>query len=343
MRKIAKIILLSLVIISALTGCEKEEDTEVNDTSLIIVNSRGGMYAIVSPTTGAVRSEIAPDVVHVTNLALGYQSQKAVITSKPPTGLGVKVIYTCDRETGDNLLKVTSEEDWDVLFIDVAQTGPKIVFSAQNVNLLSDDNIHKINEDGTGYMRLSYPDEGIDCPSRNVSLKLVAAYDPSWSPNGSKIAFDGHSREVVDNHSHNSIIIMDSDGGNKQIIWDVAVDETHCKDICWTQDGQFLIFLVAEGTGFNVKVLNVNSKEIIDITSHLVVNGLHTTDLWTSPNENKIVFNKYEPGGGDLYEIDFAITGDQFEIVGTYKELAVYQTGVGIAYGAPDWQLWDGY
>ena len=135
---------------------------------------------------------------------------------------------------------------------------------------------------------------------------------------------------------------MDADGGNKQVLYDVPMEYSHYKDICWTQDGKFLIFLVTEGTDVKVKALNVNSKNIVDITSHLSVEGLHTESLWTSPNENKIIFNKYEPGGGDLYVIDFTVSdNDQFQIAGSYRMLASYQDN-NLHFGTPDWQLWNG-
>lgn len=334
---------ISLILLTLLvfTHCETTEDPEpeVVDNSLIIANSNGNKYVIVSPSTGIARAEVEPAVNSLQKVALGYQSQKAVITSKEPSGGAMKVIYTCDRESGANLFQVTSEQDWDVMFIDASQTSSKIVFSAQNANQLSDDNIHKINEDGSGYQRLSSPNEVVDC--YGVSCKIWSAYDPSWSPDGNKIAFDLHLREVVELHPHNSIAIMDTDGSNKQVLFDVNVEETHYHDICWTRDGQFLIFLHGLANETKVKVLHISSKTIFDITNNLMVEGLHPTDLWTSPTENKIYFNKYEPGGGDLYQISYKIEGDQFIIDGSYSMLAEVVTG-SPAYGEPYSQKWNG-
>lgn len=330
------IIVLGIIVF---TQCDKKEDPVPDDNSLIIAEASTSKYLIVSPSTGTIRAQVEPNVISINQLALGYQSQKAIITSKEPGGSAIKVIFTCDRETGDNLFQVTSEADWDVMFIDVAQTGPQIVFSAQNANLLSDDNIHKINENGTGYTRLSSPDEAVDC--FGIACKIFAAYDPAWSPDASKIAFDIHLREVVELHPHNSICIMNADGSNKQVLFDVSVEETHYHDICFTQDGQFLVFLHGLANDTRVKVLNIDTKNVVDITDHFIVGGLHPTSIWTSPNENKIIFNKYEPGGGDLYVIDFTVNGDQFQIEGVYRTLAAYQDN-NLHLGVPDWQLWNG-
>ena len=340
----SKLFSISLIILAVMvfTQCDKTEDPEpeIADNSLIIAQSNGYKYVIVSPSTGTARAEIEPATKSLHQVALGYQSQKALLTSKEPGGSGIKVIYSCDRETGNNLFQVTSENEWDVMFIDGSPVGPQIVFSAQNVNQLSDDNIHKIDMDGSGYMRLSSPDENISV--LGIACKLFAAYDPAWSPDGSKIAFDLHSREVVELHPHNSICIMNADGSNKEVLFDVNVEETHYQDICWTRDGKFLLFLHgAAGNDAKVKVININTKTVFDITNQMIVEGLHPTNIWTSPTENKIYFNKYEPGGGDLYQISYKDEGDQFEIDGTYSMLSEVVSG-GPAFGAPNCQKWDG-
>lgn len=308
------------------------------DNSLIIAQSTISSYVIVSPNTGEIVANVQPNVIAIDNLSLGYYSQKAIITSKEPDGSFIKAIFTCDRETGDNLFQITSEQDWDVMFVDVAQTAPQIVFGAQNVRLLSDDNIHRINEDGSGYMRLSSPDEAVNC--LGVSCFIFAAYDPAWSPDASKIAFDIHLREVGELHPHNSICIMDANGDNKLVLYDNPVEEQHYHDLCFTQDGQFILFLEGQANETEVKVLHINSKTVVDITNHFLVEGLHPTDIWTSPNDDKIIFNKYEPGGGDLYVIEYSADFDQFQIDGSYKMLSSHAE-LNEYFGAPDWQLWD--
>jgi len=308
------------------------------DNSLIIAFSTTSSYVIVSPNTGDVVVKVQPDVIAINQLALGYNSQKAIVTSKEPGGSAIKAIFTCDRETGNNLFQVTSEQDWDVMFVDGSPTDPQIVFSAQNARLLSDDNIHKINEDGTGYMRLSSPDEAVDC--LGISCYIFAAYDPVWSPDAAKIAFDIHLREVGELHPHNSICIMDADGNNKQVLYDNPVEEQHYSDLCFTQDGQFIVFLEGQANETQAKVLHISSKTVVDITNYLLVEGLHPTDIWTSPKEDKIIFNKYEPGGGDLYRIDYTVNGDQFQINGNYEMLSS-NAEHNEYFGAPDWQLWD--
>lgn len=342
MRKYVSFLFMTLIASSILVSCQKDEEdqetTEILDNSLIITRSTVSEYVIVSPSTGIVLAKVQPNVIGLENWVLGYMSQKAVITSKEPGGSFVKVIYTCGRTTGDNLFQVTSEDDFDVMQMDVSLVGPNIVFAAQEVGNESNDQIHRINEDGTGYQQLTFKDEGIVCPGR-VATKMVFAYMPCWSPDGTKIAFNGKLREIDTNHPHDAVIIMDADGSNKQVLFSVPMEEADYKDICWTHDGKFLVFLMNEGNDVKVKVLNVDTQAIIDISSHMTVNGLHTTNLWTSPNSNRIAFNKYEPGGGDLYVIGYTVTDtDQFVIEGAYTILASHNA-TGLHFGKPNWQI----
>ena len=344
MKKITRNSMLILLTIFSLMACKKEETVDPVpivpiDQSLIIASSVNGTYVIVSPSTGEIKAEVTPNTISLHNWCLGYQSQKAIISSKEPGGSAIKVIYSCDRETGDNLFQVTSQDDFDVMQMDVSPVGPHIVFAAQDANMLSHDDIYRINENGSGIQKLTTKDEAVECPTK-IATKMVFAYMPSWAPNGAYIAFNGKLREVVENHPHDAVMIMDANGNNKTVLYSEPKEEANYQDICWTRDGNFLIWLQGGGNEYMVKVLDILTQDMVDITANLTVNGLHPTNLWTSPNEDRIVFNKYEPGGGDLYQISYKITenGD-FMIDGTYSILAAQQSK-GAGFDAPDWQLY---
>ncbi len=342
MKKLANNIILTLIMLALLPACETDENDIKLDNSLIIVHSKGNRYAIVSPATGKVIDEVEPGIQHhISTVALGYNSNKALLLSKEPGGTYVKVIYSCDRETGDNVFQVTSEDMWDIQTMSASPAGPQIVFHGHPVDGgASTSNLFKINIDGTGVEQLTQNREVVD------GIELWWPKSPSWSPDGRKIAFRGTMR-TPDPGAYwwgESVILMDANGRNKQILYNEPdANSGNHKDISWSKDGRFLVFLTNEyysNPVNRVKVLAVEDGSIMDITDDLLVEGKHTTNLCTSPMENKIAFNKYQPGGGDLHVIDFIVTSNgEFQISGPFKILSKVESG-GLQFGSPDWQLW---
>ena len=223
--------------------------------------------------------------------------------------------------------------------IDGSPVEPRIAFSAEEV-INWTRHIHAVNEDGTEYSQLTFHEEGVDCPTK-VATKLIAADFPAWSPEGSKIAFSGHLRELNTNYAHSAIMIMDSDGGNKTVLYSEPVEEPWYRDICWTRDGQFLIFSQADGGNRAVKALHINSKTIIEIQDDMQVNDLGVQNHWTSPLENKIVYMLISPGGSDLYMIQYEKEGNELTITGGPDKITD-EMNTGHGYQQPDWSHWDG-
>ncbi len=336
-----KILVLCLSFAILYSGCELEEKEVYNDDSLIIVHSSGDRYSIVSPSRNKVRYEVTPvDLNHqISARHLSYNSEKALLLAKEPANTYVKIIYSCDMETGENLRQVTSKEMWDVQSFDASRTSSTIVLHGHPVDGgTSEGNIFTINLDGTNVKQLTQNKELVD------GIELWWPYFPAFSPNGQKIAFRGNMRTPNPDGYWwgQSIIIMDANGSNKQILYNEpeANSGAH-KDISWTRDGKFLVFLTTEyfsNPKNRVKVIRVEDGHIMDITQNLLVDGLHTTNLCTSPVCNTILFNKYQPGGGDLHQISYEISEEgDFHIVGNWNVKCKVESG-GLQFGAPRWQ-----
>jgi len=347
MKKTLKFIILFLFGILAIVGCEEKEEDPIPvdpDNSLIIVHSMGDSYAIVSPSTSNVLYEVTPVNLNqqISARALSYNSEKALLLAKEPANSYVKIIYSCDMKTGENLAQVTSKQMWDIQSMDASRTTPSIVFHGHPVDGgASTSNLFTINLDGTNVQQVTQNKELVG------NIELWWPKIPAFSPDEQKIAFWGVMR-TPDPGGYwwgQSIIVMNANGSDKQILYNEpeANSGTH-KDISWTRDGKFLVFLTTEGYSTpneRVKVLRVEDGHIIDITQNLMVDGLHTTNLCTSPVDNTILFNKYQPGGGDLHEIEYEITDNgDFRINGTYRVKCKVESG-NLAFGAPNWQYWD--
>lgn len=329
-----------LLLVFLYPACEKEEESSL-DESLIIVKSSGDSYAIVSPATGDILQDVKPGILpdQFSCAHLGYRSEKVILLAKEPEGSYVKVIYTCDRETGDNITAITTKDQWDIQSLSPSLTSPKIVFHGHPADGGEDQsNLFTINLDGSGLQQLTQNREPVD------GIELWWPGKPSWSPDGRQIAFLGTMRTPDPGGIWwgNAIIVMDADGDNKQILYNEPDSNSgNHYDISWTKDGKFLIFLTYEhysNPSNRVKVLNTENGDMADITVGLLVDGKHTTNICTAPDTEKIIFNKYEPGGGDLHEINYQITEEgEFQLIGTPATKCRVSNG-GRQFGSPHWQ-----
>ncbi len=318
-------------------GCEEEL---VQDDSLIIVQSGGHSYSIVSPSSGSVLQDIQPSIppVEFSRAYLGYQSEKVILLAKEPEGSYVRVIYTCDRVTGDNVVAITTKTQWHIQSLSASLSSPRIVFHGHPADGgESQSNLFSIDMDGSNLQQLTRNRELIE------GIELWWPGEPSWSPDGLQIAFRGTMRTPDPGGIWwgNAIIIMDANGDNKQIIYNEPEPNSgEHYDLAWTRDGTFLVFLTKEGysnPNARVKVLNTINEDISDITAGLLVEGKHTTNICTSPETDQLLFNKHEPGGGDLHEIDYVITEDgEFQLSGASRLKCRVSNGK--HFGAPRWQ-----
>jgi Tol biopolymer transport system component len=226
-----------------------------------------------------------------------------------------------------------------VLWVDGSDTEPRLVFCAKEL-VNNKNHIFAVNEDGSGLAQLTFDEEGVTCPGSKVATKLVGASMPSFSPDGMMIAFNVYLREINTNYAHNAVCLMDNGGGSKTVIFDVQKEETHYRDICWSMDGQFVIFSY-ENNGRRVMAIHVSSLAQSEFTTQMEVGGTAVENLWTSPIENKIVYNIHVPGGGSLYMVTYTTAGSTAAISGTYTQLND-AVAVGHGYAEPDWQKWDG-
>ena len=312
---------------------------EENEFSLIISGSRTGHFAVVDPVTGQDIAECAPAVNYVGETCLGYMGRKAVLIS-PVVPAGNPVIFTCDPFTGENPVQLLSDNEFYVLNIDGSPVEPRIVFSAKDP-LESKHHVYTINEDGSSLTRLTQDEELIECPGR-VLTKLMGADRPAWSPDGNRIAFVAFLSETETNYAHNAIVVMQATGENKEVVYDMPdVAEAHYDDICWSKDGEFILFGVSEDGIDKVKTLHVSTRKTTEIQQYMIVGSLGKESHWTDPLQQKILFNLHSPGGSDLYTIDYKTSGSSFTITSSPKKLTDGKA-VGHSYQEADWQEWDG-
>jgi Tol biopolymer transport system component len=202
-------------------------------------------------------------------------------------GVGGQIVYNVETGSGSALVLydistrserfLTDGQFWD-WGPELSPSGTQVVFVS---NRDGDNNIYLINTDGTGLRRLS----------SNPTID----YDPTWSPDGSRIAYvtrTGSSRNVetrlslVNADGTNTIELNLGDGGGKQP--------------AWSPNGQQLAFSSWRGGGDDhLFVVNVDGTGLRQLTFG---SDLAFYPKW-SPDGTKIAFH-----GGGISFID-ALTG----------------------------------
>jgi len=303
--------------------------------SLIIAGSRTGHYVIVDPTTGEDLAEVAPATLGTNTAVLGYMSERAYFLSAPTTGTGQLQIFGCDAMTGDNLVQVTNLVDLGASEPDGSPVAPQLVFSGDSDDDgLTDNNIHVINEDGTGLVQLTHREDPLTLLDGTAVLSL-GEYVPAWSPNGAQIAYQTRVGKVDSiGMQYEAVVVMDADGSNQRVIYD-RQGSAHFRTLCWSHDGNFVVFSDEED-GRQVRAVSVASLTVSTLTDALVTDtGIR--EVWMSPDDMTIVFNYNVPGGGQLYTAGLQMAGDTVAVSSGPTQLTLGFSVVGHDYADPDW------
>ncbi|MCF6170734.1 MAG: hypothetical protein L3J66_07155 [Bacteroidales bacterium] len=337
-----------LLFVFGLLGCQKEDDNDNNpeyDNSLILSRGSGAKLVLTNPVDGKdlYVSVPSPSVDDVKGLKAGYMCKNAVFTAKNMLRDYTMTLYTCDAKTGAGTRAITPDNLYVYEEISVSPAGPKVVFVGKPKDVSEYQSIYTINEDGSGLLHLSESGESVPGMDGG-SYQLQTTAFPVFSPDGSKIAFNASVLSLPNLWDYYEFILtMNTDGSNKKTIYSEPGQHIEIYDLCWTQDGNFLLFVrMVPDDGFHrrVKALNISSGKVTDITAALELNGDQVYHISTSPNSNRLVFNQHLGGGSDLFIAEYEIHDDVLTIKGSPVKLTDREAA-GYSYYTPSWQLWD--
>jgi Tol biopolymer transport system component len=125
------------------------------------------------------------------------------------------------------------------------------------------------------------------------SLLVENAANPSFSPDGARIAFDAARAGPW------RIWIADTRGRNaEQASSDTSEAVNHLRPR-WAPDGARIVFQNVEGTKFDVRVLDLASKKLTFVTNDQVQD---VNPVW-SPSGRRIYFSSYRSGGLNIWAV----------------------------------------
>ena len=143
----------------------------------------------------------------------------------------------------------------------------------------------------------------LDIATRKASLVIRDGYNPSCSPDGKHLAYDASSGAA--SGAPYRIWIADPRGRNPQQLTTDSTDAIHHVRPRWSPDSRRIVFQSIEGTKFDVRVVDVESKKIAWVTNDYT---LDVHPAWAADGES-IVLSSYRSGGLNLWRVPVDVDG----------------------------------
>jgi Tol biopolymer transport system component len=176
-----------------------------------------------------------------------------------------------ETQARENVTSVNVINYLSLVFKDFTTRFGQLAFIGTDPNNYSDEYIYKIKDDGTEQNKLT-----------TTPMQINFNH---WSPDGSKIAFEGI---VGDNWD---IFVMNYDGTDLVNLTDSPAMDI---DPSWSNDGSKIAFVSNQEGSPQVYVMNANGSNVTKLTDCTL--GC-TSPIW-APVGNKIIFDSY----GDRYD-----------------------------------------
>ncbi|MCV0393720.1 MAG: cadherin-like domain-containing protein, partial [Nitrosopumilus sp.] len=190
-------------------------------------------------------------------------------------------IFTINSDGTEKTLLVTGNATFPNRFPSWSPDGTKLILSSvvDKTPFVNDYDIVVINSDGTGITNIS-----------NLAGNDV---QPSWSPNGEKIAFANDPSGPTPSQ----IFIINANGTN---LINISNNTFADSDPQWSPDSTKILFVSTRDGNNEIYLMNVDGLNPIRLTN---VTGSDSQPSW-SPNGEKIAFTSNRDGNTKIYTMN---------------------------------------
>lgn len=280
------ILVISLLLSLALTGCGGTKPIESSP-----LKPAAAPTATSTPAASPTQTSISAPTPTKTS---------PTPSSKPISSLG-KIVFVSDRDgndeiyvmdaDGSNQMRLTNNTANDIS-PKWSPDGRKIAFlsdkdwkSEKKYDVYSNPNsdeydVYIMNADGSNQM--------------NITNNDVVDYSPTWSPDGSKIAFISNRYRQV----YFPIFVVNADGSSEKRLTKEKI--MSMPPFCWSPDGSKIVFCCGDYEGepsWEIYVINADGSNMTILTDDKKEN---VCPVW-SPDGSKIAFLS---GSSDFEEED---------------------------------------
>lgn len=175
---------------------------------------------------------------------------------------------------------------YGISFFSWSPDGSRIVYSG-DTGPLDGPEIYMINADGTGIKRIG---SSIIFGENDIVYGVINTY-PSWSPDGSRIAF------VKQGIRTSNIYIINADGSNETRITENSTDK---RNPSWSPDGKKIAYSSKNDRGYDIYTIRTDGSNKIRLT---YLEAYYQKPYW-SPDGSKILFRSLKDNLSEIYVMD---------------------------------------